>query len=258
MSLLTLTSGRSRATLSSFGAQVLSWKVEDTAILYEGSGAKRSGIPLLFPFADPLTDDTLKYTQTELPQHGFGRNVEWEITQPETSKAVATLKSETLAHTWQVAFPYSFQSTLTLALETNGETDSLEYLWHTENTGRSPLPLAPGLHPYFPLDHNRKTTLETQPTLNLTPLQSPAPLQGGLKHPYANLTARFPKFTLTLKADPKPEKLVVWSQPPSAADSNFICLEPFMRDTDGINENPIWLEPGQAWTWKVTFEVILT
>ena len=76
MSTLILQNGAAQVEVASLGAQVLCWSLEKTQILYVGTSPRRGGIPLLFPFADPLTNDTLEHTSTRLPQHGFGREVQ--------------------------------------------------------------------------------------------------------------------------------------------------------------------------------------
>jgi len=41
----------------------------------------RGGIPLLFPFAGKLADETLTLTGTKMKQHGFARNRAWSVTE---------------------------------------------------------------------------------------------------------------------------------------------------------------------------------
>ena len=169
----------------------------------------------------------------------------------------ATLRSNKLPHVWQEKFPYLFETTLDLRLEARGRQTTLSYTWRTKNSGTDPLPLAPGLHPYFPLPHFAKSTLATDPELNLAPLDTAEELPGGLYHPYADLQATFPNFTLQLHSTPRPKHLVAWSQSPSKPDTDFICLEPFTRGPNGINDDPIWVEPGEAWTWEFGFQAIV-
>ena len=253
MSNLILTHGPAQVEVSPLGAQVLSWRVGATRVLYEGSSPKRSGIPLLFPFADPLENDTLVHTGTQLPQHGFGRNVAWQLEQITSTQARATLRASNLPETWRKKFPYAFATTLNITLDAN----TLRYEWHVENLDTKPIPIAPGLHPYFPLLHPRKGSLRTTPTLDLSPLATDEELSTGIKYPYTDLTTYFPNYILSIRCHPQPELLVAWTQPPTKPDTDFVCLEPFMRGTNGINKNPIWIEPEANWTWEVEFKVDL-
>ena len=255
MSFLALQAGPAEVILASYGAQALSWRHRITPILYEGSSPKRSGIPLLFPFADPLKNETLIHTNTQLPQHGFARNVEWTLTQLSEGTAQATLASSQLPEEWRAKYPYEFESNLTLSLEADDTTTRLTYNWQVQNLDTKPLPTAPGLHPYFPLPHEEKSRLRTEPALDLTPLATDKELETGLKYPYTDVQVKLPNYQLHITTDPHPDLFVAWSQPPSLPDSNFVCLEPFMRTTNGINENPIWVQPNKVWRWRVTFEV---
>lgn len=49
--------------------------------LYDRSKSVRGGIPILFPNAGFLTAEEQEDSGYSLPQHGFARTNEWEITE---------------------------------------------------------------------------------------------------------------------------------------------------------------------------------
>ena len=151
-----------KLTSNNLGAQVLTWQVLNPKtnqfqdILYSGSSSKRSGIPLLFPFANPLRDDVFVASGKKIGQHGFARNCEWRLTKSHKSGIIYSLSNYEIPEPMQTAYPYNFE--LELSLNIVGE-NTLEYVLKIENNDQAALPIAPGLHPYFPIKHDHKRDL---------------------------------------------------------------------------------------------------
>src|SRR5690349_16825986 len=51
----------------------------DRGTLLDPAKSVRGGIPILFPFAGRLANDTLLHAGTTLKQHGFARNRPWTV-----------------------------------------------------------------------------------------------------------------------------------------------------------------------------------
>ena len=251
-----------RLNISNLGAQILSWEVntgpgEWENLLYTGSSVKRTGIPVLFPFADPLTDNIFAQTGEKILQHGFARDSVW-IVQERTSQAVSlTLNQNQISSEMKVAYPFKFQVEIHLEIL---DDHILNYNLKVSNLGTEPMPIAPGLHPYFNLKHDDKTKLKI-PNLesfdgskfawdeklkgSFFKFQSPVEIY----FPNGNIISISEKTTITTL-----DHLVIWSQPKNTLDFDFVCIEPFTRNTNALNDNPILIAPGESWHINLTFE----
>lgn len=122
--------------LSDDNGDVLFPKRNLTAV--DGAKKQRGGCHVCLPNFGPGGD-------SDQPQHGFGREMIWEIVETQPSQAVLTLPAgkddyETL------------RSTLTYTLDGR----SIDIALKLENTGEKSLRVAPGFHPYFVLDRNEE------------------------------------------------------------------------------------------------------
>lgn len=249
----------SKVVISLYGGQVLSWDVTNEnekieQILYKGSSYKRSGIPILFPFANPLKNDVLLVSGKKISQHGFARNCQWELLNKSDSQASLQLSSQNLPQEYKEVYPFEFN--LILEVEIN-HVNTLIYNLVLENTGNTNLPIAPGIHPYFVVDHKLKNTLKIAEIPEFKSAETNWEVQNdGTFFNFKNhATIQFPDKYLTITETTRPsqfENLVVWSQTNSDTDFNFVCFEPFTRQTNAINDNPILVHPEKM--WKVSFE----
>jgi galactose mutarotase-like enzyme len=127
----------------------------DDATLHDPTKNVRGGIPVLFPMAGPLPGDRYLVGGREyaMKQHGFARNLPWSVVdESSTDGASVTLaldaSNETRAH-------YPFEFALRFTYRLRGETLSLTQ--RVENHGDVPMPIAPGLHPYFHVPNATKS-----------------------------------------------------------------------------------------------------
>lgn len=122
----------------------------DQATLRDHTQNVRGGIPILFPFAGRLAGDAfdLNGQRLTLPQHGFARKLPWRIAGTETTDAAAiTLVLEHSEATLQV-WPFRFRLQFRYELGDGALTLRERF----ENFGPGPMPMHPGLHPYFRVD----------------------------------------------------------------------------------------------------------
>jgi len=247
--------------ISSFGGQVLSWKtlLNDVwvDILYIGSSSKRSGIPILFPFANPLKDDIFEHTGVNIPQHGFARNSEWSIIENTNNKAILKLSFENLDQYLKTAFPFLFDLSLEIQLNLD---NSIDYTLNLNNLGEKNLPIAPGIHPYFSIGHTDKTNLKINEIPGFKAIDFPwdSELSGDFYDFKGEVNINFPDYVLNISeigSNPDCKYIVVWSQNESQTDHDFVCFEPFYRETNAINTNPILVKPNETWVSKFRFSV---
>ena len=247
--------------ISTFGAQVLSWESFVNKawvnILYTGSSSKRSGIPVLFPFANPLENDIFLKTGAKMTQHGFARNSEWNLIEASQEKVILSLNFNDLDQVFKSAFPFPFDLSLEVKLNQN---NSIDYTLTLKNLGEFEMPIAPGIHPYFSLDHGDKPSLKIKEIPQFSAQAFPWNTQlFGEFYPFKKeIRASFPDYDLNISEisqNPDCQFLVIWSQNQTEIDHDFVCLEPFYRQTNALNTNPILVKPGQIWTAGFRFLV---
>ncbi|MGI8509909.1 MAG: D-hexose-6-phosphate mutarotase [Gemmatimonadaceae bacterium] len=138
---LTHSSGSS-ASVTSYGAQVLSWiDSEGRERLYlselahsDGGTAIRGGIPVIFP----------QFGAGPLPKHGFLRTRRWSLASHSASAATFRITDD---ESTRSLWPYPFLAELTVEL-----SRALSVKLTVTNTGESRFTFAAALHNYFAID----------------------------------------------------------------------------------------------------------
>ncbi len=231
------------------GAIVAALRVGDTDVLYldratldDPAKNVRGGIPLLFPFAGKLADETFALTGTKMKQHGFGRNRAWTVTERSATAVRMTLAAD--AET-RAQWPYAFVAEQTVMLVPRGLQIELAIA-----AGAEPLPVSPGWHPYF------ATTDKTgvRGDLDHAKLSADQEFDFGTEAPKLG-RARFeiPGLgTLRMAFSPEMRHLQFWSQP----GKPFICLEPFHGPAGTVNsERRAWVPANEARTFWLRLEL---
>jgi galactose mutarotase-like enzyme len=119
----------------------------DEATLADPTTSVRGGIPILFPIAGKLPGDRYEVAgrARSMKQHGFARNLSWTVVDDSTEDgASVTLRLEASDAT-RAQYPFEFALHFTYRLR--GGVLAVEQRF--ENRGDVPMPLHPGLHPYF-------------------------------------------------------------------------------------------------------------
>lgn len=213
----------------------------DPTTLADPSKKVRGGIPVLFPIAGRLTDDRYRARGREysLKQHGFAREMPWEIrATPSPSSVVLGLTGNdaTLA-----MFPWRFRLTIAYAL--SGGTLSIDF--SCENDDTEALPLHVGFHPYFhvPDALKSKTTIDTDATTardNTTgevvafsgfDLTLPTLDLQLLDHTEHGTQLAFGQRRIRLDTDVELSTLVVWT----VSGKDYVCVEPWSAPSDALN-----------------------
>lgn len=245
----TISSDKARIGVTTKGCAVTSWEVKDVAgvftdLLYQGSTLQRTGIPLCFPYFGQREGQSGK--------HGFGRDSIWRLVATDASCVKLHLTHEEISESAQKAYPFAFAAEVALTV---GKDGSLAYALQVKNTGEEPLPLSPGLHPYWHISHAEKKEIvipmlkdfdakqidwDTNPPDTVYPFTDSAQIL-------------LPNRTVTVYDLSRPKTithLVVWSQSPDKPDSEYVCVEPVTRTPE---EAPLFVAPGEAWNMQIQF-----
>lgn len=136
------------------GGIITSWRVQGQELLYLDAErfanpelTVRGGIPILFPICGNLPNNTYNHNgQTyTLKQHGFARDLPWEVSDQVTQDGVSiTLVLNSNAQTLAV-YPFKFQVAFTYQLQ----GDTLAIHQRFTNQSDESMPFSVGLHPYF-------------------------------------------------------------------------------------------------------------
>jgi galactose mutarotase-like enzyme len=218
----------------------------DEATLRDPSKNVRGGVPILFPIAGKLAGETLTLDGRSFPmkQHGFARNLPWKV-EAESARddASVTLVLRDDEST-RAQYPFSFLVTFTYRLRDG----ALRIEQRFENTGDDPMPIQPGLHPYFAVAEARKRearvfTDATRAWDNKT--SQPVTIRGGidlvgdeidlhlLDHRPREARLQRPGMrNVTVRFGDDQKVLVVWT----VRGRDFVCVEPWSRAANALNE----------------------
>lgn len=258
MSLISIESGKSKLIVEPNSGQVVQWDYDGVGVFYQGSTIRRSGIPILFPFANPLKDHILEASGKKIGQHGFGRDFPWQIGEKTGSSIEMILIPRDISPEMHQAYPFDFEAKIKLEFIEN----IFIYTLQISNHGNKPMPIAPGVHPYFPVEHNLKSTLviNNLQGYNLSHIDWDKESNGYFYNFNESTEIVFPNGQI-LQMNQAGQKdfqhLVIWSQTSANLDHDFICIEPFTRGTNAINDNPIMISPKEKWTSCIVFTCII-
>ena len=234
------------------GGIVTSIKLQGVELLYldqetfdDGAKSVRGGIPILFPNAGPLTEGS-GYT---LKQHGFARtSSEWKYSATDDG-FVEALQSDDLT---REQFPYDCTTQLRGVFEDNGSVTLQQSVLNRE-AGKE-MPVSMGLHPYFRVPNDQKRNIhfdfpggeqvaarfDEWSNDTMVSIDNPK-----ANDPDAMLRIMIPGLgTLVFDVSPEYQKIWVWSLP----GKDFICIEPVMRDPNGLVDDPQMVKPNEVFT----------
>jgi D-hexose-6-phosphate mutarotase len=249
---LQIESERTKVGINPDGGYITSWQVKNPQgdfenILDVAKTIRRTGIPTLFPYYGEGGDKG--------PNHGFGRNSMWTIDAEKSTgnKVVMRLSSKQISPEAREKYPYPFAASITVEVEEDG---SLIYNLHVENTGNEdlPLPLSPGLHPYFEIANNDKSKMSIDgiPEFNAAIVNWDKNPPDKLYDYAGKTTVHVPGRAITIEdISDKPviKYLNVWSE----ILGGSVCVEPLCGKDNAINEDPILVTQGNAFDMRIRF-----
>ncbi|MCD9199293.1 aldose 1-epimerase family protein [Aeromicrobium wangtongii] len=258
--MLTLRGGGGTAEISEQGAEPHSLRGADGhEYLWQAGEQWRRHAPILFPIVGRVPDDTIHVDGRTYPltQHGFARDLTWEVVQSDESSATLRLRDSDQT---RERFPFAFELTAHYAMDDHGlattyEVSNPPQAGGAPTTGEVDLPVSIGSHPAFawPLEPGAARTEhvvvfdqpEPAPIRRLDhtlvlPDNQPTPIEGAtlrldpaLFEPDAivmdQVASRGLRYLapsgrgLRMTWDDVFDVFVVWSRPTGA---DLLCLEP--------------------------------
>jgi galactose mutarotase-like enzyme len=246
------------------GGIITSWRIQGQEILYLDAErftkpdlSVRGGIPILFPICGNLPDNTYTYKdqQYTLKQHGFARDLPWEVTDQGTQGKVSLTLVLNSNDSSRAVYPFDFQLTFTYQLKGN----TLEIQQRYTNHSTEPMPFSTGLHPYFwtpnktqlqfkipashYLDQRTHTTHSFTNSFDLSSDEIDVAFRPLSSH-LTTVTDSGRRCQLVLSYDNTYSTLVFWT----VKGKDFYCLEPWSAPRNALNtgENLTHLQPGAS------------
>jgi galactose mutarotase-like enzyme len=255
------------------GGIITSWSLQGQDILYldaerftDPSLSVRGGIPILFPICGNLPNNTYTYKgeQYTLKQHGFARDLPWEITNQVTNDLVALTLVLNSNDQTRAVYPFDFQLAFTYQLKGN----TLEIQQRYTNHSTEPMPFSTGLHPYFFTSDKTKLEFEIpasqyqdQITKEVHPFSGTFDLSRDeidvafrqVNGSCASVTDTGRRLKVTLSYSDLYSTLVFWT----VKGKDYYCLEPWSAPRNALNtgDHLTQLAPGASYEASVTLAV---
>lgn len=247
------------------GGIITSWQVQGQELLYLDAErfthpemTVRGGIPILFPICGNLPNNTYTYRgQTyTLKQHGFARDLPWEVTDQDTETEAALSLTLTSQEQTRQVYPFEFRVTFTYQLQGASLILKQQYT----NLSDEPMPFSTGFHPYFQVADKNQLQFEIPATrlknqIDQTEhsftgkfdfeLDEIDAALGPLTQPTAQVIDQQRQICLTLGYDLSIySTLVFWT----IKGKDYYCLEPWSAPRNALNtgENLTQLAPNTS------------
>ncbi|TBR61805.1 aldose epimerase [Westiellopsis prolifica IICB1] len=244
------------------GGIITRWRVQGQEILYLDTErfanpelSVRGGIPILFPICGNLPENSYTYNgkQYTLKQHGFARDLPWQVTDQVTQNAANFTLTLNSNEQTRAVYPFDFQVSFSYKIQGN----TLEIQQQYTNLSLETMPFSFGFHPYFLTQD--KTQLDFE-----IPAQEYQDQRSKEIHAFdgnfdfnqdeidvafkqlssqsASVSDNSRKLKLTLESDKIFSTLVFWT----LKGKDFYCLEPWSAPRNAINtgEHLTILQPG--------------
>jgi galactose mutarotase-like enzyme len=251
------------------GGIVTSWSIAGQELFYldkerftDPQLSVRGGIPILFPICGNLPDDTFSAgdTQYRLKQHGFARDLPWQVVAQKTTadRASLTVALTSTAETLAV-YPYEF----VVELEYIFTGNQLEILQRVTNkAANGMMPFSIGYHPYFAATDKPSLQIDIPSTHYQEKTGDPQPFSGSFDFSAGEIDVAFSDLSrpsasvteangdkLTTSWSYSNGHVVFWTVP----GKDFYCLEPWtgLRNALNTGKDLIKLAPGETWQHSV-------
>lgn len=213
----------------------------DSERFQDPSLSVRGGIPILFPICGNLPDNEYSYEGKtyQLPQHGFGRTLPWQVIDQSTDGAASLTVQLVDTEATRAVYPFGFALSLTY----RWHNKTLDIISNLTNTGDTPLPYSLGYHPYFvaaaksqlSFDLPTQSYYDRARDLNSTEMWpwDVAEIDALLDPLSAPLDATVTggTYPMQMQASAAYKQLVFWT----VKDKPFYCLEPWTGPRNALN-----------------------
>ncbi len=223
----------------------------DQASFEDTSRNVRGGIPVLFPLCGPTADTSYRWGDGEhsLKQHGFARNLEWQVVDLGRERVVLEIEDSEETHP-QYPFAFRYQ------IEYRVLSDGLRIGQVISNLGEDPMPLQFGFHPYFKVGEKSQLQFDLPVTRFQDNKSEDSGEFRGFDFTRSEIDWSLPNPSTTrcgftdaerglkveLESDPLYSVLVFWT----LKDSPFVCLEPWSSERLAFPEQVTKIEPGDS------------
>jgi galactose mutarotase-like enzyme len=245
------------------GGLISGWRCGERELLYldeerfaDPGLSVRGGMPVLFPICGGLPDNRLSLPQGtfQLAQHGFARDLAWQLEPLSDGRGVAMELSDSPAT--RAMYPFGFL----LRLEARLAERSLELsvcMQHRGNASEIAMPFSVGLHPYFGVSGLENVAIEGLPDDCFDHLTMAAAATGAqleqlprgidlLARPGGpvRLWDRGNGRRIELSGQHPWDLVVLWSEPPRP----MVCLEPWTGPRQSLisGDRRLELAPGDS------------
>ena len=258
------------------GGIATKWRIDGKEVFYldeerlkNPEMSIRGGNPILFPICGNLPDDTYTINDKKftLKQHGFARNLPWEVGEEVTVDNVSLKLHLNSNEQTKAVYPFDFQVKFTYQLHGN----ILTVLQEFTNQSSEPMPFSVGFHPYF-LTHDKSqlefeipsTEFQKKGSKEIHPFNGNFDFsQDEIDVAFKQLSAKSTSVTdksrnlkITLEYDEIFSTLVFWT----VKGKDFYCLEPWSGPRNAMNtgEHLTVVEPGATQSAKILITAIFS
>lgn len=257
------------------GGMITRWQVQDQELLYLDQDrfanpelTVRGGIPILFPICGNLPGNTYLYQGKTyvLKQHGFARDLPWEVVEQVTDdRAAISLRLESNEQTRSV-YPFEFELNFTYQIRGCQLDIQQRYTNHSPDS----MPLAFGLHPYFlaPDKSQLRFTIPSTQALDQR-TGKVLPFAGSFNFQQEEIDWAFRSLfqsEATMYDDSRQLQVRLHYSSPYAIlvfwtlqAQPFVCLEPWTAPRNALNtgDHLLHIEPGGTLAAQVSLAVSL-
>jgi galactose mutarotase-like enzyme len=246
------------------GGIVTRWQIQGQNILYldaerfaDPKLSIRGGIPILFPICGNLPNNTYthKGKQYTLKQHGFARDLPWEVGEQKTDNAASITLILNSNEQTRAVYPFDFKLAFTYELQGN----RLKILQRYTNNSSEAMPFSTGLHPYFSVGDKTQLAFDI-PSSEYQDQQTKEffPFTGNfdfnrdeidvafrsLSRHSTSATDNRRRLKIAISYSDLYSTLVFWT----LKGKEYFCLEPWSAPRNALNtgENLFSLEPGDT------------
>jgi galactose mutarotase-like enzyme len=238
----------------------------DESTLLDRTKSVRGGVPVLFPIAGKLPGERYEVDGRTyvMKQHGFARNLPWTVVDESTAHGASVTLGLDASDETRAEFPFDFALRFTYRLSAGELTIEQRF----ENRGSVPMPMHPGLHPYFFVPDASKSAVRvdtdaTRAIDNRTgqegPVPSPIDLAGRevdlflLDHRPRHTVLHRPGLpAVRIGFGTDQAVLVVWTLP----GRDFVCVEPWRARPGALSDGTAPRVPaGQAHSTTLTLSL---
>ncbi len=244
------------------GGIVTNWQVENNDILYldrerfaDPNLSIRGGIPILFPICGNLPNNIFTYNNSEynLKQHGFARDLPWQIEKETVNNDSANL-SLILKSNQQTLSVYPFEFEVIFTYKFTGKSLRIEQTY--TNKSQVKMPFSTGLHPYFCVTDKSQLEFnipshqyQDQKTKSVHTWQgqfdfNQNEIDAGFMSLNGNSTSMIDKargLELTINFSDSYSTVVFWT----LKGQDYVCLEPWTAPRNSLNTGVglIYIDP---------------